>query len=658
MVRSTMWHTFLDVLPRGYALDEADWQRRHRFLLRLLAAHVPGLAAAGFLLGRAPMVLLIATSVPAACVLLGYFGRRHRRTAAVLVTAGLVYSSGALVGLTRGAIEAHFHFFIIIGFIALYQDWAPFLFNILFTVISHGVGSAWQQSLIFNHGEGQANPWLWSLIHGVAVLFACAGMMVFWRVTEDSQNEKDALARRLAEAEIGKRQFTSDLLVNLARRNQSLLYRQLEIINQLEESERDPDALTNLFTLDHLATRVRRNAESLLVLSGEKPPRTWSEPVALRDVMRAAIAETEDLERVVFIVDERPAVAGNIVTDLTHLLAELTENAVRSSPPDSVVTIRARAHRSDPGGHVITVEDWGIGMTTADLAAANVLLADPPEVDLSVSQRLGFHVVARLAARHRITVTLADTPGSGVTAVVTLPAGLFESVQHEPPMANARNGQQPRHAVPAPLPKRQVRAQRDPSPSWPIHPDRVPRPESLNPGYEAPVGLPAPTGDPRTSPGREFSPFGGDGTWHGWWDHSEGPDARAVNVVAPVAPVAPPDPVPSPRPRGASQPSPHTPSRPALETSSGGRASIASPAADPATGLRRRVPQSHLVPELRDTVARPAPRPDHHHGDTAAAAALSRYQASRQAAQMESSRSADGNGRATGHGDGNEGWRT
>src|SRR6185295_19369028 len=142
------------------------------------------------------------------------------------------------------------------------------------------------------------------------------------------------------------------MLVNLARRNQSMLYRQLDIINQLEDKERDPDALADLFKIDHLATRIRRNAENLLVLAGEQPPRTWSAPVALRDVVRAAIAETEDLDRVVFAVDERVSVAGGLVADLTHLLAELTENAVRFSPPETVVTIRARPNRREEGGHL------------------------------------------------------------------------------------------------------------------------------------------------------------------------------------------------------------------------------------------------------------------------------------------------------------------
>ena len=228
-----------------------------------------------------------------------------------------------------------------------------------------------------------------------------------------------------AETEIGRRQFTSNMLVNLARRNQSMLYRQLDIINQLEDKERDPDALADLFKIDHLATRIRRNAENLLVLAGEQPPRTWSAPVALRDVVRAAIAETEDLDRVVFAVDERVSVAGGLVADLTHLLAELTENAVRFSPPETVVTIRARPNRRDEGGHLLTVEDWGVGMPPDDLADANDLLAHPREVEASVSQRLGFHVVARLAARHRIVVSLTATPGSGITAVAILPPALF-----------------------------------------------------------------------------------------------------------------------------------------------------------------------------------------------------------------------------------------
>jgi signal transduction histidine kinase len=351
--------------------------------------------------------------------------KSQRRVASFFTSAGLVYCSAALVVFSRGFIEAHFHFFIIIGIIALYQDWVPFLWNIVFTVLSHGIGTAWQAGLMFNHPAAQVNPWVWSLIHGVAVLFACIGVVIFWRTTEDEQHTSMRLATQLADAELSRRKFTSELLANLARRNQSMLYRQLDIINQLEDRERDPDALGDLFRLDHLATRIRRNAENLLVLSGEEAPRIWSEPVALIDVLRAAIAETEHLDRVALSVDERLAVLGHTATDLTHVLAELVENAARFSPPESKVTIRTRSCLQTSGEVVIAIEDWGVGMRPEDLTQANDLLASPRDIDMSASQRLGLHVVARLAARHDIRTSLTATPGSGITAVVALPAGLF-----------------------------------------------------------------------------------------------------------------------------------------------------------------------------------------------------------------------------------------
>jgi signal transduction histidine kinase len=560
-MRRSVWRSAVNLVPHGYGLAEADWQRRHRLLLFVLALHVPGLAAFGLLLRRPPDAVLLAVVVPAASLLVGRLLRRHRRVASVAVTAGLVWSSAALVGLTDGTIEAHFHFFVIIGFIALYQDWVPFLTNVLFTVVSHGVGSVWQQSLMFNHTPAQANPWLWSLIHGVAVLVACVGMALFWRVTEDSQQEKDALARQLADAEINRRQFTSDMLVNLARRNQSMLYRQLEIINQLEESEQDPDALAELFKLDHLATRVQRNAESLLVLSGEQPARVWREPVALRDVVRAAIAETEDFERVSVLIDDRLAINGHTVTDVTHLIAELTENAVRFSPPDTVVRVRMRPDLQRPGGHLLVIEDWGVGMPPEDLVAANTILSEAVDIDLSVAQRLGFHVVARLAARHGIRVSLSRTAGSGTTAVVALPVELFE---RSPYRAGSGGGT-----------------------------DRSAPPAAAGRVHSA-VGTAVLTRPDRAGGSHRIRPEGED-TLPDWW----GPHEPAADPVVP------------PQRSG-----------PVWFGDDAGQY----------IGLRRRVPQSHLAPELRSDVARadrPALPPGH---VTGAAQALSRFHASRRAA--------------------------
>jgi hypothetical protein len=357
-------------------------------------------------------------------------------------------------------------------------------------------------------------------------------------VTEDEQTEKEELGRQLitADAEIGRRQFTSDMLVNLARRNQSMLYRQLDIINQLEDKEQDPDALADLFRLDHLATRVRRNAESLLVLAGEQAPRTWSAPVALRDVVRAAIAETEDLDRVVFAVDDRVSVSGAVVADLTHLLAELTENAVRFSPPETAVTIRARPNRRDEGGQLLTVEDWGVGMLPDDLAEANALLAHPRDIDLAVSQRLGFHVVARLATRHGISVSLGATPGSGITAVVVLPAALFTKAPAPDGLGLPAAGPSTDNARPYVAGRsagRSVRTERESG--WI---DAIPaaggvaRPEPPDARATAPF-VPAPETAAWVRPAAPFAhpDTGPDGRWRGWWNpETHGAAATASGV--------------------------------------------------------------------------------------------------------------------------------
>ena len=534
-----------DFLPRGNTLDDAEWRRRHRLLELVLLFHIPALIGVGVALDQPVANIGAAALTPLACLLLAHVVR-HRRWASFFATGGLVFCSVGLVLLTRGTIEAHFHFFVIIAFIALYQDWVPFLWNVTVTVLSHGLGTAWLGGeMIFNHAAAQAHPWVWSFVHGVAVLAACLGMVILWRMTEEQEGEKELNLQQVtasAETEIGRRQFTSNMLVNLARRNQSMLYRQLDIINQLEDKERDPDALADLFKIDHLATRIRRNAENLLVLAGEQPPRTWSAPVALRDVVRAAIAETEDLDRVVFAVDERVSVAGGLVADLTHLLAELTENAVRFSPPETVVTIRARPNRREEGGHLLTVEDWGVGMPPDDLADANDLLAHPREVEASVSQRLGFHVVARLAARHGIVVSLTATPGSGITAVAILPPALFALapavLDVRPPSPDpAETTRLPVTGNVADLDHADIdHVEFDPAgfdPAELDHPGKD-RAETIRGTDIGPVrhGRPA---RPVTEPVMPAAERGTVGPWSGWWlpDQSGATNGQAGNGAAP-----------------------------------------------------------------------------------------------------------------------------
>ena len=654
----------LAYLPRGNTLDDRAWHKRHVFLQVLLLLHLLVLYVFGIYMGRSARETLLVLSIPAACLVLGHL-IQHRRTASVLITAGLTYGSAVLVSFSNGSIEAHFHFFIMIGFIALYQDWVPFLWNVVFTVLSHGFGSALRTDLIFNHPAGQTSPWVWSAIHGVAVLAACCGVVIFWETTEREQRKTLTLTKQLADAEITRRRFTSDLLVNLARRNQSLLYRQLGLINQLEDQEQDPDALADLFRLDHLATRIRRNAESLLVLSGEEPPRTWGRPVALVDVVRAAIAETEDLDRVVFAVDERLAVSGNAVADLTHLMAELVENAVHFSPPEASVIIRTRPYLQHPGAHVLTVEDWGVGMRAGDMAAANEVLAAPQEVDLSVSQRLGLHVVARLAQRHGIEASLTPTPGNGVTAAVVLPASLFSDTDATPDELSAGEAEVPSRVVPATLAAAVTSA--DDLPPTPVPPTPAPPvPRRWAPAErwvdltEEPAGNGDRNGDGNGDGDGDVNGNGHGADWSGWWEPSPDDLGGAEPLLSPLA-ARPPL---SERVQASGAWEPHPPGAGAPEREGsrppeGVPTAVHSPqtrdplhpapvAADEAGPegplLSRRVPQAHLAPELRRHGREGATAgPDGALPDAAEArAALSRYQASRQAAKAAVDGGADG----------------
>ena len=231
------------------------------------------------------------------------------------------------------------------------------------------------------------------------------------------------------------RKGISDLYVNLARRNQSLLDRQISLIDDLEANA-GAEELASLFELDHLATRMRRNAESLLVLSGAEQPRHWGTSMPAVDVVRAAAAEIADFARIsVFGFDDDVAVTGNVVADLTHLISELLENATAFSPPQTPVVVAARRVEQRL---VITITDEGIGMDDARLAVANELLLQPPVPGLALSRTLGLFVVGHLAARHGIQVQLCRAEGTGLTAIVLLPPTVLARVDK-----SAANGSRP-----------------------------------------------------------------------------------------------------------------------------------------------------------------------------------------------------------------------
>ncbi|MCQ4079450.1 ATP-binding protein [Streptomyces sp. RB6PN25] len=264
-------------------------------------------------------------------------------------------------------------------------------------------------------------------------------------------------ARRAAfEAAVGQarmRRGVSAVFLNIARRSQALLHRQLKLVDAMERRTTDPDELADLFRIDHLTTRMRRHAEGLIILSGAAPGRMWRNPVPVVEVVGAAVGEVEEYARVE--VPPMPAVgiAAEAVADVVHLIAELVENATAFSPPQTQVTMRAgeAAH-----GFVLEIDDRGLGMDPDQLAEANRTLAGIQDFDLEQTERLGLFIVSRLARRHGIDVTLCRSPYGGTTAVVLLPsaviadAGRDRSTERTEPAAVVA-APRPEHAA---LPKR------------------------------------------------------------------------------------------------------------------------------------------------------------------------------------------------------------
>ncbi|MDQ0841485.1 hypothetical protein QFZ68_001165 [Streptomyces sp. V1I6] len=235
----------------------------------------------------------------------------------------------------------------------------------------------------------------------------------------------NTLQRAAVEAAVRQadmRRGVSEVFVNLARRNQVLLHRQLSLLDTMERRTEDTEELADLFRLDHLTTRMRRHAEGLVILSGAAPSRQWRKPIQLMDVVRAAVAEVEDYERIEVRRLPRIGVGGPAVADLTHLIAELLENATVFSPPHTGVQVLGERVAN---GFTLEIHDRGLGMAADALLEANLRLAETPEFELSDTDRLGLFVVSRLAQRQNVRVSLQQSPYGGTTAVVFIPAALL-----------------------------------------------------------------------------------------------------------------------------------------------------------------------------------------------------------------------------------------
>ncbi|WP_185949535.1 nitrate- and nitrite sensing domain-containing protein [Microbispora sp. KK1-11] len=264
---------------------------------------------------------------------------------------------------------------------------------------------------------------------------------------EDVAHAFSSVQRTAVEAAVGQaalRRGVSQVFLNLARRKQTLLHRQLTLLDTMQRRAEDPESLEDLFRLDHLTTRMRRHAESLIILSGSAPGRSWRKPVPLIDVVRAAISEVEDYTRVSMAPMPNAAVVGATVADVVHLIAELLENATIFSPPQTKVAVRGEVVAN---GLAVEIEDRGLGLAPEEYDEINARLADPPEFDLADSDRLGLFVVGQLAARHQIGVVLRGSPYGGTTAIVLIPRTLV--VEEGSPAALAGPAPRGAHAKPA-----------------------------------------------------------------------------------------------------------------------------------------------------------------------------------------------------------------
>ena len=236
-----------------------------------------------------------------------------------------------------------------------------------------------------------------------------------------------AVQQTAVEAAVGQarlRQGISDIFRNLARRSQSLLHRQLALLDAMERRAREPEELEDLFRIDHLTTRMRRHAESLIILSGDAPARAWRRPVPFVDVLRAAVAEVEDYTRIKVTANTRAAISGPAVADVIHMIAELAENAVVFSPPNTPVLISGDVVGR---GFAVEIEDRGLGLGDERRAELNDLLENPPPFDLSGSDQLGLFVASQLAKKHNIRISLRGSPYGGTTAIVLIPNTLVVS---------------------------------------------------------------------------------------------------------------------------------------------------------------------------------------------------------------------------------------
>ncbi|PWR05143.1 histidine kinase [Micromonospora acroterricola] len=414
-------------------------------------------------------------------------------------------------------------------------------------------------------------------------------------------NAVQETALRTAVEQADLRRNVREVFLSLARRTQALVHRQLTLLDAMERREQEAEELEDLFRVDHLATRMRRNAENLIVLSGSTPGRAWRRNVPMVDVVRGAVAEVEDYTRVNVLPLGPVSLAGRAVGDIIHLLAELIENGLSFSPPHTTVEVRGQLVSN---GFAIEIEDRGLGMSEEDLAAANHRIVDQSELNLANAARLGLYVVSRLTERHGVRVRLKESAYGGTTAVVLIPLELV-----------AENGVAPEDSG----------AMRTGSPAIPL--PAAPTAENGRPAMLAPVALAAPPTaaldapepvTPAAAPAN--APVAADTTPEAQTDGSDLDAALPTRQRA--TPATGPSELPSRARRALGQPALEGPTVPTglpavdrvgpadnsglgapVPDVDGGPAPARAEADRTGSGLPVRIRQASIVPELRDDPA-------------------------------------------------------
>ncbi|MER6196432.1 ATP-binding protein [Streptomyces sp. NPDC001586] len=467
-----------------------------------------------------------------------------------------------------------------------------------------------------------------------------AGVDEFWLLAQELRGAREqahaTLVRLAGPATPSDSERKVEVFVNLARRLQSLVHREIALLDDLEDTVEDPDLLKELFHVDHLATRIRRHAENLAVLGGAASRRQWTRPIDLSEVLRSSVAEVEQYTRVKVVPPAGGSVRGHAVADVVHLLAELVENATVFSAPDTDVVLRAERVTA---GIAVEVEDRGLGMPVEEQHRMNALLGDPDQISvrhLLADGRIGLFVVSALARRHGIAVELKSNIYGGVLAVLVLPQELLGA--EAPSAADAAGGSRPTswvpgeppsaphlEPVPAPLPWHPTPAPGVPAPrSGPPTPatPSVPTPRAAEPdaaaeaeAWAGPARLPAPKAEPWNEPPAALVPA--DGTTPGAVDSA--PAEPWASSPAPTLPGPEAEPWPgSPSAWATAVPAPPAAppaapaGEPASEAGEGGAGLLPQQrVGEPEEGedrpaLPRRRAQEHLAPQLREA---PVPRP-------------------------------------------------